>query len=69
VLRAGLQHRWLTSLLLALTAHLGKWETIAGKKRPVWVVLGDFLYAQVIKHQLRRRTVEVEMRMIWGEKQ
>jgi len=50
----------------ALTAHFGKWETADGKK-PVWVLLGEFVYGQVIKHQHRRRTVEVERRVLWGE--
>jgi hypothetical protein len=33
----------------------------------VWVMVSDFLYAQVIKHQRRHRTVEVERRMLVGE--
>lgn len=57
----GLKHYF-----YALTAHFGKWE--AGEvQRPVWVLLSDFIYAQVIKHQRRRRTVEVERRVLWGE--
>jgi hypothetical protein len=47
----------------ALTAHFGKWERGDGKK-PVWVLLGDFIYGQVIKHQRRRKTVEVERRVL-----
>jgi len=49
----------------ALTAHFGKWEQGEGKK-PVWMLLGDFIYSQVIlfakqtQHQRRRKTVEVE---------
>lgn len=50
----------------ALTAHFGKWEWAGGKK-PVWVLLSDFVYSQVIKHQRRRRTVEVERRVLVGE--
>jgi IS1 family transposase len=57
----GLRHYY-----YALTSHFGKWEREEGKK-PVWVMLSDFLYAQVIKHQRRRRTVEVERRMLVGE--
>jgi len=57
----GLKHYF-----YALTAHFGKWEDQGGKK-PVWVLLGELLYAQVIKHQRRRRTVEVERRMLVGE--
>jgi len=34
----------------ALTAHFGKWELSDGKK-PVWVLLSDFVYAQVLKNQ------------------
>jgi len=57
----GLKHYY-----YALTAHYGQWEWLGGKK-PVWVLLSDFLYGQVIKHQKRRRTVEVERRMLVGE--
>ncbi len=56
----GLKHYY------ALTAHFGKWEWAGGKK-PVWVLLGDLVYSQVIKHQRRRRTVEVERRVLVGE--
>ena len=42
------------------------WETAEGKK-PIWVLLSDFVYAQVIKHQRRRRTVQVERRILWGD--
>jgi hypothetical protein len=49
-----------------MTAHFGKWELLEGEK-PSWVVLKDFIYGQVIKHQHRRWTVEVERRVIWGE--
>ncbi len=57
----GLRHYY-----YALTAHYGQWEEQGGKK-PVWVLLKDFLYGQVIKHRKRRRTVEVERRMLVGE--
>src|SRR5512133_3937095 len=57
----GLKHYF-----YALTAHFGKWESGDGKK-PVWVLLSEFVYGQVIKHQRRRRTVEVERRVLWGE--
>jgi len=57
----GLRHYF-----YALTSHFGKWQREEGKK-PVWVMVSDFLYAQVIKHQRRRRTVEVERRMLVGE--
>jgi hypothetical protein len=50
----GLKHYF-----YALTAHSGCWERSDGKKR-VWQLLGEFAYAQVIKHQRKRRTVEVE---------
>jgi IS1 family transposase len=49
----------------ALTAHFGKWE--ADGKKPVWALLSDFVYGQVIKHQRRRKTVKVERRIVWGE--
>ncbi|MDD5371005.1 MAG: hypothetical protein PHQ40_18145 [Anaerolineaceae bacterium] len=57
----GLKHYF-----YSLTAHFGKWEPLAGRKL-VWVLLNDFIYAQVIKHQRRRRTVEVEQRILCGE--
>jgi len=57
----GLKHYF-----YALTAHFGKWERLEGKK-PGWVLFSEFMYGQVIKHQRRRRTVEVERRMLWGE--
>jgi hypothetical protein len=50
----------------ALTAHFGKWERAEGRK-PAWVLLNDFIYSQVIKHQRRRKTVEVERRVLVGE--
>ncbi len=50
----------------ALTAHFGKRERAEGKK-PAWVLLSDFVYSQVIKHQRRRRIVEVERRVLVGE--
>jgi IS1 family transposase len=50
----------------ALTAHFGGWADQGGKK-PVWVVVRELLYGQVIKHQRRRKTVEVERRMLVGE--
>jgi IS1 family transposase/transposase-like protein len=50
----------------ALTAHFGKWESADGKKL-VWALVSEFVYGQVIKHQRRRRTVEVERRVLWGE--
>ena len=49
-----------------MTSHFGRWESEGGRK-PVWVMLSDFLYARVIKHQRRCRTVEVELRMLVGE--
>lgn len=57
----GLKHYF-----YALTAHVGKWETVEGRK-PVWVLLTDFVYRQVIKHQRRGKTVEVERRVLVGE--
>jgi hypothetical protein len=57
----GLKHYF-----YALTAHFGRWEK-GERKRPVWVLLGEFMYAQVIKHQKRRKTVEVERRVLCGD--
>jgi len=56
----------LKNYFYALTAHFGMWERLDGKK-PIWVLLHDFVYAQVIKHQKRRRTVEVERRILIGD--
>jgi hypothetical protein len=50
----------------ALTAHFGEWIVRDGEKKPVWLVLSDFLYAQVIKQQRRFRLVSVEHRLLWG---
>jgi hypothetical protein len=33
----------------------------------VWILLSDFVYGQVIKHQRRRRTTGVERRVLVGE--
>ena len=57
----GLKHYY-----YALMAHFEKWEKGEGKK-PLWVLVKKFLYGQVIKHQRRRRTVEVERRMLAGK--
>jgi IS1 family transposase len=50
----------------SLTAHFGSWET-AETKKSIWGLVSDFVFAQVIKHQRRRKTVEVERRMLWGD--
>ena len=57
----------LKNYFYALTAHFGMWERLDGKKQ-IWVLLHDFVYAQVIKHQRRRRTIQVERRILCGEK-
>jgi IS1 family transposase len=63
----GLKHYF-----YALTAHFGRWEKSEQKKKAVWVLLGEFMFAQVIpfaqqtQHQNRRKTVEVERRMLCG---
>jgi hypothetical protein len=57
----GLRHYF-----YALSVHFGRWESVEGEK-PVRVLVGDFIYAQVIKHQCRRKTVKVERRMLWGD--
>jgi len=51
----GLKHYF-----YALTAHFGKWETVGGKKKPVWVLLSDFMHGRVVKFQRRRKLVRVE---------
>jgi IS1 family transposase len=57
----GLQHYY-----YGLTVHFGEWIVRDGEKKPVWLVLSDFLYAQVIKQQRRFRLVSVEHRLLWG---
>jgi len=57
----GLKHYF-----YALTAHFGEWVILDGEKRSVWMVLPDFLYAQVIKSRRRQRIVDVEQRLVWG---
>ena len=56
----------LKNYFYALTAHFGMWERLDGKK-PIWVLLPEFIYAQVIKQQKRRRTVDVERRILIGD--
>jgi transposase-like protein len=48
----GLKHYF-----YALTAHFGEWVDVEGESRPSWMVLADFVYAQVIKTQRRFRLV------------
>ena len=57
----GLKHYF-----YALTAHFGEWLTPEQDGKPIWTLLADFAYAQVIKQQRRFRLVKVEQRMIWG---
>jgi hypothetical protein len=57
----GLKHYY-----YALTAHFGEWIVRDGEKNPVWLVLSEFFYAQVIKQQRRFRLVSVEHRLLWG---
>jgi IS1 family transposase len=57
----GLQHYF-----YALTAHFGEWVSADGELKPVWMVLPDFFYAQVVKQRKRFRLVDVVYRHIWG---
>ena len=57
----GLKHYF-----YALTAHFGEWTDVEGERKPVWLMLGSFFYAQVIKSQKRFRVVFVEQNVIWG---
>jgi len=57
----GLQHYF-----YALTAHFGEWICADGELKAVWMILPDFLYAQVIKQRKRFRLVDVVYRHIWG---
>jgi len=56
----GLKH-----YIYALTAHFGEWVVPDGEKKPVWMILSSFLYAQVIKQQRRFRLISVEHRFLW----
>jgi hypothetical protein len=57
----GLKHYY-----YALTAHFGEWIVRDGEKKPVWLVLSEFLYAQVIKQQRCFQLVSVEYRLLWA---
>jgi hypothetical protein len=57
----GLKHYF-----YSLTAHFGKWEPLDARE-PIWVLFSNFVYVQVIKHQKRRRTVQVERRILIGD--
>lgn len=57
----GLKHYF-----YALTAHFGEWIQSDDQRKPSWLLLASFTYAQVINHQRRFRLVDVEQRMIWG---
>ena len=65
----GLKSYFYTYLRLrcGLTAHFGKWEIVAGKCRPVWTLLSEFVYGQVVKHQ-RRKLVKVGHRILRGDR-
>ena len=57
----GLKHYF-----YALTAHFGEWLRPTEGGKPVWTILADFAYAQVIKQQRRFRLVKVEHRYDLG---
>ncbi len=57
----GLKHYY-----YALTAHFGQWVCVDGHSKPVWMLLPDFVYGQVIKHRKRLRIVDIEQRLLWG---
>ena len=57
----GLKHYY-----YALTAHSGEWVDVEDQNKPVWLLLPDFLYAQVIKSRKRLRIISIEARLIWG---
>ena len=58
----------LKTYFYGLTAHFGIWEIISGKRQPVWKLLPDLVYGQVVKHQRRRKLVRVERRILCGDK-
>lgn len=63
---ACVQHRWSQALLLCPGRPI--WKTgNGGWENPAWVLLNDFMYSQVIKHQRRRKTAEVERRVLVRE--
>ncbi len=57
----GLKHYF-----YALTAHFGEWIKPDDQTKPIWMIMTDFAYAQVIKQQRRFRLIKVEHRNIWG---
>ena len=52
----------------ALTAHFGHWLQPEDARKPVWQIATDFVYGQVRKFQRRRRLVNVERVMLWGQR-
>jgi IS1 family transposase len=57
----GLKHYF-----YSLTAHFGEWQKPEDQGKPIWMLLTNFAYAQVIKQQRRFRLVKVEQRMMCG---
>jgi hypothetical protein len=55
----GLRHYF-----YALTAHFGKWESADGKK-PVWVLVSEFVYGQVISFACKRSINDAGGRSRW----
>jgi IS1 family transposase len=57
----GLKHYF-----YALTAHFGEWIRVEGKRKPVWKLLPEFIYGQVLKYRKRKRIIEIQQRLLWG---
>jgi IS1 family transposase len=60
----GLKHYF-----YALTSHFGMWQQVEGEKKPVWVLLNDFVYGRVLKVHRRRKLVRVERQILCGDKE
>ncbi len=50
---------------MALTAHWGSWQ-VQAQGRPVWQVVANLLYAQVVKQYCRRKLAHVAHRLRLG---
>jgi hypothetical protein len=40
--------------LYALTAHFGHWVQVEGSRRPIWKIVGGFIYAQARRSAVDR---------------
>jgi IS1 family transposase/transposase-like protein len=53
----------------AITAHFGHWQPLPGKRKPVWVLSGDLLYAQLRKVRSGYRMKFAYTKVLLGTRQ